>query len=236
MRFLIPLLLVLCLCPAAAEETVQIGTVQIGKVSINFVNPEGFRRADALFPVDIAATDNKFGLNTIIFAKFIPEEAFAVRETDARAVPSWYIHLAHDKYFYEHGINKPVFRSITYLTDKILARQYKNADFIQTLETVIAGALRRRITLHSMTQKGFVEKKPEWRSMLACGYGKLETETGTEDFSIATLTTLYLIQGKLIIILQAGRIQSEKDLPAFTGKALRLTAEIADRKTPSRLP
>ena len=72
--------------------------------------------------------------------------------------------------------------------------------------------------------------------MLACGYGKLETETGTEDFSIAILTTLYLTQGKLMIILQAGRIQSEKDLPAFTRKALRIAAEIAGQKTPSRKP
>ncbi|MDR3322796.1 MAG: hypothetical protein LBS89_01140, partial [Zoogloeaceae bacterium] len=221
-----------CAAPAASGETVQIGNAAVA-----FASPQGFSRADALFPIDLTRMDGEFGTNTVVFAQFVPTEEIAIREADVLAIPSWYAHLSYDDIFSRVSIGKTGFIVTTYLVEKTVARQYGKADFLRELETIISGALsRRKIIITFMTHKGFVEKKPGFRSMLAYGRGQVATKEGMEDFQLATLTSFYLSEGKLLTLIQATRIQDEKDLPLFTAKALRIAAEMTGYKTPPPAP
>jgi hypothetical protein len=193
----------------------------------SYTSPAGFARADGLFAVDLDELDEEFGLNTLIFAQYIPEADIPIRKNDPRAVPAWYVHLAYDGKYSSVRFGKTLFRSTSYAVGKILARQYGKPEFTSKLETLIGGALNRKVVIESMAQKGTVERKPGLRSLLAYGHGKLEGNDGEmEDFTMASLTTFYLVQGHWLTIVQASRIRSEADLPAFTQKALRIAAEI----------
>jgi hypothetical protein len=67
--------------------------------------------------------------------------------------------------------------------------------------------------------------------MLAHGRGELEGDSGPEEMRLATLTTFFVAQGRFITIVQACRIKSEKELSAFTEKALRISAEISGQQS-----
>ena len=223
-RLALSLALALCFCANAAS-----GTVAIGDVSVTYTVPAKFTRADGLFPLDLKALDKEFSMNTVVFAVFIPEIDLKTRQNDRRAVPGWYVHLAYDDIFSNISIDRMGFNIATWLIKKVVGKQYNNADFIEKLEAVISGALNRKLKIHSMTQEGFVDDKPRYRSILAYGRGELEGDSGPEEVELATLTTFFMDQGKLITIIQACRIGSEKELPAFTEKALRIAAEISGR-------
>jgi len=217
--------LALCFCADAMSETVSIGNA-----SIAYTVPAGFVRAEKLFSPNLKEMDKAFKVDTVVFAVFVPETDFKIRQNDRRAVPHWYVHLAYDNFFSKHSIDRASFAAITWLVENGIAQQYDSAGFIKKLDTVISGTLNRKLKIRSMTQKGIVEDKPRYRSMLAYGRGVLEGDSGSEEIELATLTTFFLDQGKLVTILQASRIESEKDLPVFTEKALRLAAEITARK------
>ena len=220
-RLALLLVLAFCFCANAAAETIAIGNV-----SVAYAIPAGFARADKLFPLNLKDMDKDFGLNTVVFAVLVPEEDIKIRQNDHRAIPRWYVHLAYDGFFSKHSIDNTGFTVTTWMMKNMIGEQYKNAGFIKKLETVISGALNRKLKIHAMTQKGFVEDKPHHRSMLAYGHGELEGESGAEKVELATLTTFFMNQGKLVSIIQASRIESEKELPAFTERALRIAAEI----------
>jgi hypothetical protein len=220
-------------------ETARMETVRIGEASIHYTRPEGFVRADGLFPLDLSELDETFGLKTIVFAQFIPETDRDIREKNPRAVPGWYAHLACDDLFFRHSLNNAGFSVTTFLVEKVVAGQYRQPEFLMKLERLIGNTLGRKLDIRAMTQKGFVEKEPGYRSMLAYGHGVLEADevdakdvedAAAETFIMASLTTFYLTEGKLITLLQASRISSEADLPAFTQKALRIAAEIFGRE------
>jgi len=224
-RLALSLLLAFCFCANAASETIVIGDA-----SVTYAVPAGFARAGELFPLDLKDMDKGFGLNTVVFAVLVPEEDIRIRQNDPRAIPRWYVHLAYDTFFSKHSINNAGFMATTWLIKNVIGKQYDSADFMKKLETVISGALNRKLKIHAMTQKGFVDDKPRYRSMLAYGNGELEDESGTEKVELATLTTFFMDQGKLVTIIQASRIESENDLPAFTEKALRIAEEITRRQ------
>ena len=224
-RLALSLVLALCFCANAAS-----GTVAIGDVSVTYAVPTEFTRADGLFPLDLKDLDKEFSMNTVVFAVFIPEVDLKIRQNDRRAVPNWYVHLTYDDIFSNISIDRISFNIVTWLVKKVIGKQYNNASFIEKLETIISGALNRKLKIHSMTQEGFVDDKPRYRSILAYGRGELEGDSGQEEVELATLTTFYIDQGKLITIIQACRIGSEKELPTFTEKALRIAAEISGRQ------
>jgi len=118
----------------------------------------------------------------------------------------------------------------------VVGTQYANAGFIGKLEDIISGALNRKLTIQSMSQKGFVEDKPGYRSLLAYGSGELAGGLGLDKGHLATMTTFFMDHGKLITIIQACRIESEKGLPVFTEKALRIATEITGRQYLPRTP
>ena len=219
------LVMLFCVCAAARADVVRIGGS-----SLSYAVPTGFARADGLFPMDLEALDREFGMDTVVFATFIPEADLEARRKDPRFVPSWYVHLAYDAIFSKLSIGDTMFSTATGLVRRVIGKQYADAGFIKKLEGLISGALNRKLTIESMTQKGIVDEKPRYRSILAYGHGKLENDAGAmEDVSLATLTTFFLDNGKLVAIIQANRIRSEEDLPAFTEKALGIAAEITGR-------
>ncbi len=218
------LVLLLCLCGNAHGETVSIG----GK-SVSYALPWGFFRADGLFAIDLKELDREFGMDTVVFATFIPGTDLDARKRDRRFVPSWYAHLVYDSIFSKVSIGEAGFVVTTALVESVIAKQYAEPAFREKLGAVIAGALNRRFSVRSMTHKGFVEKELGYRSMLAYGQGELEGKTGMEPVNLATMTTFFLSEGKLTTIIQACRITSEQDLPSFTEKALRIAAEISGR-------
>lgn len=224
-RLALLLVLAFCFCANAASETIAIGDV-----SVTYEVPAGFARADELFPLNLKDMDKNFGLNTVVFAVLVPEEDIKIRKNDPRAIPRWYVHLAYDTFFSKHTIDNTGFIATTWLIKNVIGTQYDSADFIKKLEAVISGALNRELKIHAMTQKGFVDDAPRHRSMLAYGNGELEGQSGAEKVELATLTTFFMDQGKLVTIIQASRIESEKELPAFTEKALRIAAEITRRQ------
>jgi hypothetical protein len=220
-QFLLAMLFLFFNSGAWAEELTLSDSV------LSYTPPAGFARADGLFVVDLDELDEEFSLNTIIFAQYVPEADIPIRKNDPRAVPAWYVHLAYDDKYSRVRFGKTLFRTTSYAIAKILARQYGKPEFTGKLETLIGGALHRKIVIESMAQQGTVERKPGLRSLLAYGHGKLEGNDGEmEDFTMASLTTFYLAQGHWLTIVQASRIRSEADLPAFTQKALRIAAEI----------
>jgi hypothetical protein len=141
-------------------------------------------------------------------------------------VPSWYIHLAYDGHLAGYSLNSFTFAMIARLVERGVAAQYDSADFLRELEAVISGALRREFTLDFMAPRGTVDNARGIRSMLAYGFGQLETDSGPEDFHLATLTTMYLTQGKLVVILQAGRLEAEDGMAAFRQRAQGIAVEI----------
>jgi hypothetical protein len=204
--------------------------VRLGDAVLPYTHPAGFARADDLFAIELADLDKEFGLDTVIFAKYIPEADAPMRENDRRAIPSWYVHLAYDGKYSRSRLNETFFDVIGYLIGNVLARQYGEPEFTGKLEAIIGNALRRKIVIESMAQKGLVKKEAGLRSLLAYGHGQLEGEDGRmEHFAMASMTTFHLTQGHWITIVQASRIRSEADLPAFTQKALRIAAEIRGR-------
>ena len=215
------LALFFCVCGNAHGETVSVG----GK-SVSYQTPSGFARADGLFDINLTELDKEFGMNTVVFATFIPDTDLDSRRRDRRFVPSWYAQLAYDGIFSKLSIGETRFAIVTRLVESVIGRQYAAQPFREKLGSIIAGALNRKIVVHTMTHKGFVEKEPGHRSMLAYGQGELEGETGMEPVNLATMTTFFMSEGKLITIIQACRIASEQDLPVFTEKALRIAAEI----------
>ena len=218
------LVLFFCLCGDAYGETVDIG----GK-SIPYQAPAGFSRADGLFNIHLKELDKEFGMDTVIFATFIPAMDLDARGRDTRYVPSWYAQLAYDRIFTRLGIGEAGFIVVTELVESVIGKQYANPAFREKLGAVIEGALNRKLVVQAMTHKGFVEKKPGYRSMLAYGHGEMEGETGMEPVNLATMTTFFVSGGKLITIIQACRVASDQALPAFTEKALRIAAEISGR-------
>lgn len=224
------LALLLCLCANAYGETVRIGNADIA-----YSLPAGFAKADGLFPMDLRDLDEEFGMKTVVFATFIPEADVEPRQNDSRAVPSWYAHMAYDAIFSKISLGNTGFVTTVWMVGNVIAKQYANPDFVGKLENVIAGALNRKLTILSMTHKGVVEDRPRYRSMLAYGLGELEGDNGMEPVALATMSTFFLEQGKLIVIIQACRIDPEDDLSAFTGKALRIAGEISGRGA-SRTP
>jgi len=223
-RLALSLALALGICADAAGEAVAIGDV-----SVTYAVPAEFTRADGLFSLNLKDLDKEFSMNTVVFAVLIPETDLKVRQNDRRAVPSWYVHLAYDDIFSNISIEHVGFNIITWLVKKVIEKQYENASFIEKLEAVISGALNRKLKIHAMTQEGFVDGEPRTRSILAYGRGELEGDPGPEEIELATMTTFFMDQGKLITIIQACRIGSEKDLPVFKEKALRIAAEISGR-------
>ena len=217
------LLLILCLLTPAHAETVGIGNA-----TIPYAAPEGFRRVDGMFPLQLADLDAQFGMNTVIFAQYVPAAYAEIRQKDAQALPLWYIHLAYDSFFSKVSIGRASFASTTWLVESVLAKQYADKNFLQKLEDLIAGAINRKIAIETMQHHGVVEKKSNSRSLLALGHSKLETASGMVDFTFATMTTFCLVQGKLLTIVQIGQLQSEAELPAFTQKALRIAAQISN--------
>jgi hypothetical protein len=230
MKFLclrLALLLFLNALPGAWADTLTLG-----EDVVSYTAPAGFVRADGLFALDLADLDDEFGLDTVIVAQYIPEADAPVRENDRRAIPAWYAHLAHDGKYSRSRLGETLFAAVSHLIGKILARQYGKAEFTGKLEALIGPALGRRIVIESMTQEGFVEKSPGLRALLAHGHGWLEGDNGEmEPFAMASLTTFYLVQGHWLTIVQASRIHSQADLPAFTQKASRIAAEIRGQKT-----
>jgi hypothetical protein len=206
-----------CLCSVASAATVSIGGIPV-----DYVPPAGF--VQAKIPIKLDVVENKSESNTVIFAQFIPENDPYRR--DASAVPSWYIHMAYDLNLEGQSLSKPVFLMIAGAVEAVLFHRYGKRDFIHKLETVISGAIQRKLTLDAMKSEGVVENRAGVRSTLAYGLGSLETDTGPEAFHLATMTTFYLAKGKFIVILQAQRIESKEKLPAFHKKALRIAAEI----------
>jgi len=209
------LFLLLSLVAPTSAETLTIGTA-----SITYETPQGFSRADALFPLQLEELDKKFGMRTVVFAKYVPTAYLAIRETDSEALPDWYLHLTYDEKFSRLPLNRAAFVTTTVLLDKVIGHEYTTDDFKKKLEDVFRHAIGRNLTIVSMTQKGFMEKRDKARSMLATGHAVIEGRTGSLDFPIATLTTFVLEQRKLIAMVQIGRIRSDADLPAFTQQAL----------------
>ncbi|MDR1887921.1 MAG: hypothetical protein LBQ81_00800 [Zoogloeaceae bacterium] len=229
MKRLFAILLLLPLhIPALAE------TVELGDATIPYAAPAGFARADGLYPLDLSGLDQEFDLHSIVFAQYVPAADIPVRQNDPRAIPSWYVHLAYDDEYSRYTLNEWLFAIVAFFIDKSLVRQYDKPTFTRKLESVIGGALRRKITIEAMTQKGFVDKKTTLRSMLAHGQGLVESNNGDngkmERYVMACMTTFYLREGRWLTILQGARLQSEADLPAFTTRALRIVAEITQGK------
>lgn len=100
------------------------------------------------------------------------------------------------------------------------------------IETIVGKALRRKIIIESLKQKGFVDKRPGFRSLLYYVQGHLEADDNRlEKVSLASITTFYRVEGKMVAVVQVAVIQSEDDLPAFTDKALRLAESITGWET-----
>jgi hypothetical protein len=230
LRLRLALLLFLNALPGAWADTLTLG-----EDVVSYTAPAGFVRADGLFALDLADLDDEFGLDTVIVAQYIPEADAPVRENDRRAIPTWYAHLSHDGKYSRSRFGETLFSAVSYIIGEILARQYGKPEFTGKLETLIGHALGRGFVIESMTQKGFVEKSPGLRALLAYGHGRLEGDDGEmEPFAMASLTTFYLAQGHWMTIVQASRIRSQADLPAFTQKALRIAAEIGRQRTEDR--
>jgi hypothetical protein len=135
--------------------------------------------------------------------------------------------LSYDEKYVDATLGNSLFSVIARIIEGIIARQYKQPDFLHKLERVISGALKRKIVIESMQSRGFVEEKPGQRSILAHGRGKLEDDDGNMiSFAMACMTTFSLWNGHWITLVQASRLHSEADLPAFTATALRIAAEI----------
>ncbi|MDR2208957.1 MAG: hypothetical protein LBE22_08315 [Azoarcus sp.] len=215
------LLLLLFFTASSEAETVTIGTA-----SIVYETPQGFVRADELFPVQLDELDKKFGLNTVLFAKYAPAAYPAIRKADPEALPDWYVHLAYDEKYSKIPLLRPGFVAMTALVGKVIGSKYASDDFKRKLENVFSRAIGRNLTITNLTQKGFVEKKGNARSMLATGHAVIEGKSGSLDMRIATMTTFVLDQYKLITIVQIGRIGSDADLPVFTREALDRVSQI----------
>ena len=213
--------LLLSLAAPIGAETLTIGTA-----SIAYKTPPGFTKVDALFPVQLEDLDKEFGMRTVVFAKYVPTAYLAARKTDPEAMPDWYIHLTYDENFSRLSLNRAGFAATTALLDKGIGYQYTADTFKKKLEDVFRHAIGRNLTIVSMTQKGFVEKRDMARSMLAMGRAVIEGKAGSLDFPIATLTTFVLDQRKLIVVVQIGRIRSDADLPMFTQQALKRVVQI----------
>jgi hypothetical protein len=225
MKYLPALFLSLLQIPALAD------TARIGDAVIPYTAPVGFVRADSFYPIDLADLDQQFDLHTVIFAQYVPAADISIRKENPRAIPSWYVHLAYDSKYSQSRIDGWLFNIAAPIIDKLITHQYGKQAFTHKLETILGGALRRKITIESMTQKGLVEKTPRLRSMLAYAQGTVENDNGKmERFAMASLTTFILIEGRWITVLQGARIPSEADLPAFTAKARRIAAEIIQKK------
>jgi len=207
------LLFCLLLAAPSGAEVVTIGTTDIP-----YETPRGFARADALFPLPLKELDKEFGMQTVIFAKYVPVAYLATQKMDQEALPDWYIHLTYDEKLSKIPLLRMGFVAITALVNKIIAHAYDSDAFIGKLEKIFCQALGRKVTITVMTQKGFVEGKS--RSMLATGGAMIEGKTAPIELRIASMTTFVLTQYKLITVTQIGRINSDADLPIFTQQAL----------------
>ena len=220
--FLSFFLLLSLITPVRAE------TVTIGTASVTYETPQGFAKADALFPLQLETIDKAFSLHTVVFAKYVPLAWLEARKTnaDAEAIPDWYIHLAYDEKFSKLPLNRAGFVTATALLNKSISYEYTRDSFIRKLEDVFSNAIGVKLIIANMKQKGFVEKRREAHSMLATGRVTIEGEADPTELPIATMATFVLNQRRFITILQIGRIDSEADLPAFTRQALDRIAQI----------
>jgi hypothetical protein len=214
------LLLLLFVAPSGAE------TVTIGTTRIPYEAPQGFARVDTLFPLHLKELDEEFGMKSMVFAKYVPVTYLEAREKDQEALPDWYIHLVYDENLSKIPLFWPGFVMIAALADKVIAREYASDAFINKLENAFSHAIDRKLTITGMTQKGFVEKKGNTRSMLATGHATIEGKAAPVELPIASMTTFVLERYKLITMIQIGRINSDADLPAFTEQALNRASQM----------
>ena len=175
-------------------------------------------------------------MRTVVFAKYVPTAYLSARKTDPEALPDWYIHLTYDEKFSRLPLNRAGFITTTALLDMGIGYEYTTDGFKRKLEDVFRHAIGRNLTIVSMKQQGFVEKRDTVRSMLASGHAVIEGKAGPLDFPIATLTTFVLDQRKLIAVVQIGRIRSDADLPAFTQQALNRVVQILPSSARTRSP
>jgi hypothetical protein len=205
-------------------------TVQIGKTAVEYQQPEGFERADTQYHIQVDALDKRFHTDTEIFAKYVPSADFTKRAENPRAIPSWYIHVAFDRRFNFVAITEASFNTTTYLLLKGASLQSKSPKLKAEIENIVGSALRRKVEIETVEQKGFVNKRPGFHSMAAYGQGKIEGDDGKmTDFQLATMTTFYRTHGKLAAVFQASLVQSPDDLPVFTTTALELAEEITGK-------
>jgi hypothetical protein len=223
-----PLFLCLFLLPgffaSAGAETVTIGTAVI-----TYEEPQGFVRADALFPLQLDELDAEFGMRTVVFAQYVPAGYPETRAKDPEALPDWYVHFTYDDIFSRLSMGQIGFVITTTLVSMVISHEYGKDDFKRKLGDVFSHAIGRKVTVERITQKGFVEKKAGTRSMLAMGSAMIEGESGDLVLSIATMTTFTLDQGKLIAAIQIGRVNpdsGEADLIEFTRQALERVPQI----------
>lgn len=215
--------LVLCLLSGNAAVA---ASVTIAGTVVSYAEPEGFQQADSVFPLCLENIDQVFGLSTEVVGAYLPQAYTRPSGTSVYELPSWYIHLVYDRKYSFLSLGKSAYAGTVWLIEQRIRKEYASQEFKDMLGEVITKAIGRDMSISSMHSLGVLKQTPNCYSLPAYGLGKIAGPDGVTDFPLATMTTFYLVQGKMLVIVQVGQLGSEQDMPKFTRKALKIATQI----------